>query len=177
MVRLGIFLPGLFLLASRSFAQDLDPRAYMRLPLKTTTAFTGFAYSRGGVVTDPTLSLKKYSSRRSVDFIWCFPSIQFFWSHLAGIVSNSLFLGTSSRRCTATCRPHHPYRFCIYVGHSGRRLRCPNQFKRNVFWIFTLVFGFLPPIRLSIRAKLSAPRSRWVHFSFMLVITSIRFYG
>lgn len=39
-------------------AQDLDPRAYMRVPVKTTTAFTGFAYSFGGVVTDPTLPLE-----------------------------------------------------------------------------------------------------------------------
>lgn len=144
MVRLGIFLPGLFLLASRSFAQDLDPRAYMRLPLKTTTAFTGFAYSRGGVVTDPTLPLKKYSGRRSVDFIWCFPSIQFFWSYPAGIVSNSLFLGTSSRRCTATCLPHHPFRFCRYEiqvyrlsswcarGEFGRSESCsPKDNHRN----------------------------------------------
>ena len=34
-------------------AQDLDPRAYIRLPVKTTTLITGFAYSYGGVVTDP----------------------------------------------------------------------------------------------------------------------------
>jgi hypothetical protein len=37
------------------FGQDLDPRAYVRLPVKTTTMITGFAYSHGGVVTDPTL--------------------------------------------------------------------------------------------------------------------------
>lgn len=38
-------------------AQDLDPRAYMRLPIATTTAFTGFSFSSGGVVTDPTLPI------------------------------------------------------------------------------------------------------------------------
>lgn len=58
MFRLRIFVFGLFLLSPQAFAQDLDPRAYMRLPLKTTTVFTGFTYSRGGVVTDPTLPIQ-----------------------------------------------------------------------------------------------------------------------
>ena len=173
MVRLGIFLPGLFLLASRSFAQDLDPRAYMRLPLKTTTAFTGFAYSRGGVVTDPTLSLKKYSGRRSVDFIWCFPSIQFFWSHLAGIVSNSLFLGTSSRRCTATGSPHTCSGFADMLVVQVGGCDVPTNSREMSFRFYAGVWLFTD-IRLSIRDKLLAPRSRWVHFSFTLVITLTR---
>lgn len=58
MVKLGIFLLGLFLLATRSFAQDLDPRAYVRLPMKTTSVISGFAYSRGGIVSDPTLPIQ-----------------------------------------------------------------------------------------------------------------------
>lgn len=40
-----------------SLAQDLDPRAYMRLPIATTSAFTGFSFSSGDVVTDPTLPI------------------------------------------------------------------------------------------------------------------------
>lgn len=36
-------------------AQDLDPRAYARVPVNTTVLITGFSYSYGGVVTDPTL--------------------------------------------------------------------------------------------------------------------------
>lgn len=40
-----------------SLAQDLDPRAYMRVPIATTTVFSGFAFSHGGVVTDPTLPI------------------------------------------------------------------------------------------------------------------------
>jgi hypothetical protein len=39
-------------------AQDLDPRSYIRVPIKTTTMVTGFAYSYGGVVTDPTLPIQ-----------------------------------------------------------------------------------------------------------------------
>lgn len=39
-------------------AQDLDPRAYVRVPLKTTTLITGFGYSYGDVVLDPSLAIK-----------------------------------------------------------------------------------------------------------------------
>lgn len=58
MFRFSAFFAVIFLVTSQAFSQDLDPRAYMRVPIKTTTAFTGFSYSRGGVVTDPTLPLK-----------------------------------------------------------------------------------------------------------------------
>lgn len=40
------------------FAQDLDPRAYVRLPVKTTSLITGFSYSFGGVVMDPTIPIE-----------------------------------------------------------------------------------------------------------------------
>jgi hypothetical protein len=39
-------------------AQDLDPRAYIRVPVNSTTLITGFSYSYGGVVTDATLPIK-----------------------------------------------------------------------------------------------------------------------
>lgn len=58
MFRLGTFIIGFFLFYSQAFAQDLDPRAYVRLPLKTTSVFSGFAYSHGGIVSDPTLPIK-----------------------------------------------------------------------------------------------------------------------
>jgi hypothetical protein len=44
--------------ASLATAQDLDPRAYLRLPIRTNTIVTGFAYSYGGVVTDPTVPIE-----------------------------------------------------------------------------------------------------------------------
>lgn len=40
------------------FGQDLDPRAYVRVPVKTTSLITGFAYSFGGVVIDPTIPIE-----------------------------------------------------------------------------------------------------------------------
>jgi hypothetical protein len=39
-------------------AQDLDPRAYVRIPVNVTFLVTGFGYSHGGVVTDPTLPVQ-----------------------------------------------------------------------------------------------------------------------
>lgn len=44
-------------------AQDLDPRAYMRVPIGTTTAFTGFSYSYGEVVTDATLPVQNINAK------------------------------------------------------------------------------------------------------------------
>lgn len=38
-------------------AQDLDPRAYIRVPIKMTTLIGGMVYSYGGVVSDPTLPI------------------------------------------------------------------------------------------------------------------------
>ncbi len=39
-------------------AQDLDPRAYVRMPKYVTVTGLGFGYTYGGVVTDPTLPVK-----------------------------------------------------------------------------------------------------------------------
>jgi hypothetical protein len=44
-------------------AQDLDPRAYVWLPVKMTTIVGGFAYSHGEVVTDPTLPLENINAK------------------------------------------------------------------------------------------------------------------
>jgi len=39
-------------------SQDLDPRAYVKAPVKGTILIGGYAHSEGGVVTDPTLPLE-----------------------------------------------------------------------------------------------------------------------
>lgn len=41
------------LFAVPAAAQDLDPRAYVRAPLQTTVVISGFSFSTGGVVADP----------------------------------------------------------------------------------------------------------------------------
>ena len=46
------------LIAFLSPAQDLDPRAYLRVPIKTTNFISGFAYSYGDIVSDPSLAIK-----------------------------------------------------------------------------------------------------------------------
>lgn len=45
----------LFLIAEGSRAQDLDPRAYARIPVNVTVVVAGFGYSNGGFVTDATV--------------------------------------------------------------------------------------------------------------------------
>jgi hypothetical protein len=45
-------------LASPSFAQDLDPRAYAKVPVGLTIAIAGLSFSSGGVLTDPTLPVE-----------------------------------------------------------------------------------------------------------------------
>ena len=39
-------------------AQDLDPRAYARVPVDLTLLVTGFVYTYGSVVSDPTLPIQ-----------------------------------------------------------------------------------------------------------------------
>jgi hypothetical protein len=53
----------LFLLAEKSRAQDLDPRAYARIPVNITAVVAGFGYSQGGIVTDATLPLEDLEAK------------------------------------------------------------------------------------------------------------------
>jgi hypothetical protein len=56
---------GLLLAASPVFAQDLDPRAYARAPINSTVAITGFSFSSGSVLTDPTLPVQNLNANIS----------------------------------------------------------------------------------------------------------------
>lgn len=44
-------------------AQDLDPRAYARVPVDMTFVVAGFVYSYGGVVLDPTVPIKDLEAK------------------------------------------------------------------------------------------------------------------
>jgi hypothetical protein len=46
-------------------AQDLDPRAYARVPVDATVLIAGFNYMYGGVVLDPTLPIKDLEAKVS----------------------------------------------------------------------------------------------------------------
>lgn len=47
-------------------AQDLEPRAYIRLPIKANAILPGVSYSDGKVLTDPTLPLEDFKAKVGV---------------------------------------------------------------------------------------------------------------
>jgi hypothetical protein len=53
----------LVLMVKKSHGQDLDPRAYARIPVNITVAVAGFGYSHGGIVTDPMLPLEDLDAK------------------------------------------------------------------------------------------------------------------
>ena len=55
---IGIILLLTLSIRQVSNAQDLEPRAYARVPINITILSPGFSYSKGNVVTDPAILLK-----------------------------------------------------------------------------------------------------------------------
>jgi hypothetical protein len=53
----------LVFMIEKSLAQDLDPRAYVRIPVNVTVVIAGFGYSHGGIVTDATLPLEDLQAK------------------------------------------------------------------------------------------------------------------
>lgn len=53
----------LLLMFEKSHGQDLDPRAYARIPVNVTVVVAGFSYSTGGIVTDATLPVKDLNAK------------------------------------------------------------------------------------------------------------------
>ncbi len=53
----------LFFVAVNLSAQDLDPRAYIRVPIDMTVLVTGFGYTYGGVVLDPTAPIQDLEAK------------------------------------------------------------------------------------------------------------------
>ncbi len=51
------------LMAEESQSQDLDPRAYARIPVNVTVLIAGFGYSQGGIVTDATLPVEDLTAK------------------------------------------------------------------------------------------------------------------
>jgi hypothetical protein len=52
-------------LTGRLSAQDLDPRAYARVPVDATILIAGFNYTYGSVILDPTLPIKDLEAKVS----------------------------------------------------------------------------------------------------------------
>jgi hypothetical protein len=53
----------LLFIIERSHGQDLDPRAYARIPVRVTVVVAGFSYSTGGIVTDATLPVENMDAK------------------------------------------------------------------------------------------------------------------
>jgi hypothetical protein len=53
----------LLLLSAPAGAQDLDPRAYAKVPVGFTAVIEGFSFSTGGVLTDPTLPVENVHAK------------------------------------------------------------------------------------------------------------------
>jgi len=62
---LKVFISFFFLLfqVEIGLAQDLDPRAYIKVPVHTVVLGLGYVYTYGGVVTDPTLPLTDVNAK------------------------------------------------------------------------------------------------------------------
>jgi hypothetical protein len=60
---LALTLISFLLIAEKSQAQDLDPRAYARIPVNLTVVVAGFGYSQGGIVTDATLPVEDLNAK------------------------------------------------------------------------------------------------------------------
>ena len=57
-MRLAPSILWLLLVPAAAVAQDLDPRAYAKVPVGLTIAIAGSTFSSGGVLTDPTLPVE-----------------------------------------------------------------------------------------------------------------------
>jgi hypothetical protein len=103
-------------------AQDLDPRAYIRFPVNTYTILTGYAYSYGAVLTDPTFPIQDLDARvhsatigyaQSFDFFGlssqAMVAVPYVWSDLSGSV-----LG-QQRSATLTGLADARVRFAVLV--------------------------------------------------------------
>jgi hypothetical protein len=70
---------------NRLAAQDLDPRAYARIPVGATSVSAGFSFSQGGVVLDPSVPLQDLKASVYVPSFALVHSFRFF-----GLTSQAL---------------------------------------------------------------------------------------
>jgi hypothetical protein len=63
LVRQVTLLVTLICSSYRINSQDLDPRAYVKVPINGTMLISGFSHSEGGVLTDPTLPLQDLEAK------------------------------------------------------------------------------------------------------------------
>jgi hypothetical protein len=76
--RFALIVISLLLTLEELRAQDLDPRAYARVPVNVTILIAGFGYSHGGIVTDPTLPVEDLTAKIGSPSVGAFHSFSLF---------------------------------------------------------------------------------------------------
>jgi len=92
-----------------AIAQDLDPRAYARIPIGVTFVVAGFSYSYGGVVTDATSPIQDLDATVETPSLGfghsfslfgqtaqAFAAIPYTWAQLSGLVLGQAASATRS---------------------------------------------------------------------------------
>lgn len=92
----------LLLVAMPAVAQDLDPRAYAKVPVGLTVAIAGFGFSSGAVLTDPTLPVENVHSD--------------VWTPSVGIAESFSLFGRTAQALAAL-----PYSWAHVTGDVGEQ--------------------------------------------------------
>lgn len=138
-------------------AQDLDPRAYARVPVNFTTLIAGFSYSSGGVVTDATLPVKNVQATVQT------PSV--------GIAHSFSLFNLTSQALVAV-----PYSWAQVSGDVGNQAEriTRSGFSDMRLRLSVLVLG-APAATLPDLAK--APRKTIIGLSLNMVLPTGQFFS
>jgi hypothetical protein len=151
-----LILISLFSGAENSQAQDLDPRAYARIPVNVTVVVAGFGYSSGGVVTDATLPIEDLQAKIGS------PSL--------GVVHSFGLMGRTAQISAAL-----PY---AWGDATGTILGIPQSTSRSGFSDMRFRFSWLllgaPAATMGEIAK--APRKTILGTSFSLVTPTGQYF-
>jgi len=138
-------------------AQDLDPRAYSRIPVNTTTLIAGYSYAFGDVVTDPTLPFKDIKATVQTTSLGVARSFSFFKLTSQGMIAL-------------------PYSWARVTGQVGNQAQ---QATRAGFSDMRLRFSVLvhgaPAATLTELQK--APRKTVVGVSLNMIVPTGQFYS
>ena len=104
-------------------AQDLDPRAYTRAPINGTVLITGVAFSKGAVVTDPSIALTDLKATLQIPSVAVVRTFGFFGKTSQVLVALPYAWGQAS--ASVNGRPESVTR----SGFSDLRLRWSVLFK------------------------------------------------
>ena len=98
-LNIAVAVLSLLLIAEGSRAQDLDPRAYARIPVNVTVVVAGFGYSNGGIVTDATVPVDDLQAKIGSPSLGVVHSFSSSWPYSPGLSCSALCLGRGFRDC------------------------------------------------------------------------------